>query len=436
MSGPFLLIVLALAVGWPLAELTRAEPSRSGRAGLALLLGFGTIGLVLFALSVAGISWSRVTLLTATLLQAGISFAAVLRRRPAGAAPLALPSTGSAILLGFAAVLVAGYVTFTLSGPPAEADFLEKWGLKGRTFYEAGGVDWDFLRNETTWANHPDYPPLLSLLFSGSAFLGGAWDDRQLGILYPVFGLALLLIVEASLRRRFGRDWLVGAAVVVLTPLALTPWIGMAEGPLLVYGSAGMLYVALGARESSREPVFTGAVLLGLAALTKNEGTVMIVAAALSLLITPRSRSMALRLWPALVLAAVWIVPREVFGLEGDLTAADPVGRAISRLSDPLGFLRLLAAHSSWRPLFWIGLAVGGVVGAKRLLRNEFTVTAFVAIQLLAYVGAYLVTPYELAWHVRLSWERVLSHVLFLLTAVVLASLISVVREKEPRRAQ
>lgn len=431
MSGSFLLVVLALVIGWPLATLTRAEASRSGKAGLAFLLGIGAIALVLFAYSLAGISWSRLTILAAVVSIGAAGFAARRLAPRGGVPPPERPSRGGAVLLALAAVLVAGHLAFALSGPRTEADFLEIWGLKGRAFYEVRGVDWHLLRQEMTWHNHADYPPLLPLLFAGAGVLGGGWEDRELGALYTAFGAALLLIAEAALRKRFGRDWLTALAVLVLTPLALTPWIGIGEGPLLAFASAAMLYLAAGVREDDPRAITTGAVLLGLAALTKNEGILMVPVAAVAVFLAPGARLRVLRLWPAIALALVWIVPRAVLQLKIDLTAGDPLRRAFARLADPLPLLELLVTHAALRPVFWVALALGALAGATRLFRSERILTAFVMMQTLTYVGAFLVTPHELTWHVPWAWDRLLHHVLFLAAAAVLMALIGVIRSSD-----
>ncbi|MGH9457991.1 MAG: glycosyltransferase family 39 protein, partial [Thermoanaerobaculia bacterium] len=431
MSGSALVVLLALVLGWPLARLTGAESSRSGRAGLAILLGFGTIGLALFILSLAGISWSRPSLLGAFAVVGLGALAVSIRKQRTLEPDLPPPSPGSIAFLAITAVIVAGHGLFALTGPNFEADFLEIWGLKGRAFYEARAVDWDFLQNETTYHNHPDYPPLVPLLFAAAGILGGGWEDGLLGSLYSGFGVALLLITEATMRRRFGETWLVGAAVLVLAPLALTPWPELADGPLLAFGSAALLYLWRGVRSGSLPAIGTGAVLLGFAALTKNEGVAMIVAALLALAVTPEARRYVVRLWPAAVLALVWIVPQEIARLNVDLAAGNELERLFGRLADPLPIIELLLVYTPERLTFWGGIVLGAAVTARRLWRSERILVAFVVFQILAYFAAYGVSPHDLAWHIRWSWERLASHVAFLATAAVLMAVIpSVARDQ------
>lgn len=430
MNGTAATIALALFVGWPLAALARAR-GKGVRAGLAILLGFGAVALILYGLSALGIAWSRPAILGAGLAVAAAAWGARARVPDDGAAGGPRPARGSIPFLAVAAVVVIGHALYSTAGPRIDSDFHEIWGLKGRVFYESGGVDWRFLRSETTFHNHPDYPPVLPLLFAAAGVMNGAWEDAELGLFGTAAGVALLLITEGVLRRRHAGSWLVGPAVLALTPLALTPWGGNADGLLLAFGAAAVLLVREGIEEGAGQALFAGSVLLGLAALTKNEGMAMIVALALALLIGPAAgRRPVAALWPSVAIAALWIVPRVVAGLETDLTVGNPFARLGGRLSEPLPLLQMLAAHAAWRPLFWIGLAVGLAATAGRALRAERLALSFVILQCLFYVGAYAASPHDIAWHVRWSWERLLSHLTFLLTAAILSAIIATLREK------
>ncbi len=429
MSGTALVLALALVVGWPFAAMARLAAGRGARVALALLLGLGAIPLTLFLLSAARIPWSRPSLLLGLAVVAVLGWAAALRTPGGSSGDLPPRSPAALPFLALAALLVVGHGVYATAGPRIDSDFLEIWGLKGRIFFEGRGVDWTFLAEDTTFPNHPDYPPLVPLLFSSAAILRGRWEDPELGLFSTAFGAALLLIAEGVLRRRHGGSWLTGAAVLALTPLALSPWGGNADGVLVAFSGAAILIIREGLEEGARRTVLTGGVLLGLAAFTKNEGIAMIATAAVALLIAARGeRRRIIDLWPAIALAALWLVPSHLAGLESDLAAGDPLRRLGSRLRDPLPLLKILVAHSGWRPLFWLGLAAGGVATIGRALRTERFALWFVLLHSTVYVGAYAVSPHDLEWHVRWSWERLVSHLAFLLTAAILSAIITTLR--------
>ena len=82
-------------------------------------------------------------------------------------------------------------------------------------------------------------------------------------------------------------------------------------------------------------------------------------------------------------------------------------------------------AASLGKPLFWIALAAGIVIASRMLVTRERFVIVALLIQFACYVGAYVASPYDIAWHVTYSWERLVAHLTPALTYVVLVSLIA-----------
>ena len=62
----------------------------------------------------------------------------------------------------------------------------------------------------------------------------------------------------------------------------------------------------------------------------------------------------------------------------------------------------------------------------RQLVREERFLALAILAQLLFFIGAYLVTPNDVVWHVRNSWERLARQ---LLPAIaLLALLVTVIR--------
>ena len=156
-------------------------------------------------------------------------------------------------------------------------------GFKARTFFAAGGIDWHFLEHPFHYDVHPDYPPLLPLAFDVFAVMRGSWNDATLGLLSVAFAVALLLVVNRIAREETESSITAAAITAAMVPFACSPWIGLAEGPLLAYATTGMLLIRRGSMAA-------GAVMLGLAASTKNEGLTLIVATAIALVAARRAR--------------------------------------------------------------------------------------------------------------------------------------------------
>jgi len=107
--------------------------------------------------------------------------------------------------------------------------------------------------------------------------------------------------------------------------------------------------------------VTVAAVMLGLAAATKNEGLTLIVAAAMALLICRRTKDIV-RLWPAVAIAAPWLMVRALHRLPTDIAAGSVFSRIADHLAQPAPLIDALEHASVGKPLMWIGLLLGALL--------------------------------------------------------------------------
>jgi len=415
---PELLALLAVVVtGAALALALDRRAAGSLVGGEALLFGFGAGAAVLMMLSLLHVPWSRSA---CGIGMASIAVLAALglraRHAPERKELRAESRWPAAVLLAIVVVLVGGYFILATIAPVWEFDFIADWGFKARAFFVARGVDWAFLEQPLHKDIHTDYPLLLPLAFDLLSVARGAWNDQALGLVSVAFGVALLLVIYRVMLEESGSRCTAAFVAAAMVPLACSPWIGLGEGPLVAYGTAALLLI----RRGSMAP---GAVMLGLAASSKNEGLTLIVAAAAGLVVAKRWRDVA-RLWPAAAIPLPWLVLRHVHHLQTDLTEGSVVARIVEHVSNPRPLLEAFATYNVGRPWFWIALAAGVLFTLRPLLASERFVLVAVAVQFVFYIGAYLATPHDVLWHVRWSWERILTHLSPALTYVVLARLL------------
>ncbi len=389
MTGGLLTAVLFVAAGWPLA--TTRDAFR--RLGLAYLFGAGLAFGVLLLESLLHVPWSWASVVLPLVAIALI--AGVLHRRE-----LAIDRPRGHWVDLATLVLVAGYVRLAVIAPTPEYDFIGIWGVKAKEFWVAGGIDWTWLATPFNAFAHVDYPLLMPLVFDAQTLMTGAWPDRWLGLVNAGFGIAALLLLRSFLDEVLAAPWLRALATLALAWTVLSPWIGLAEVAIVAYGTGGLLFVRRG-------DVQTGAVLLGLAACSKNEGLTLIVAALLGLFVAGAFRSVV-RLWPAAVIAAPWVIMRYVLDLRTDLATGAIGPRIVQHLQDAGSMLRAMQIYSLGKPLFWTSLVAALLLGVRRVGRERFLATAIV-VQLLFFIGAYLITPHDVTWHVRWSWERIVT---------------------------
>ncbi|HEY6136191.1 MAG TPA: hypothetical protein VI670_00335 [Thermoanaerobaculia bacterium] len=360
----------------------------------AYLLGIGVEAAALFALALCGVPWSRASAIgtVVVIAVAGAIFCRWRKRTGMSACPPHVVDV-------FTVILVAGYARFATIASPTDADFIGIWGMKARAFDAVRGIDWTFLAQPYNAFAHADYPLLVPLAYDFQSLMAGVWIDRWAGALNAGFALATLLAVRAFLGEET-RPLFAALGTLALAPLACSPWVGLAEGALVAFGTTALLEARAG--ELTR-----AAVLLGLAASCKNEGLTLIVAVALALLIAGEGRRV-IRLWPAIAISLPWLIVSRAHGLHGDLAAGDVAGRVLGHLADPMPLVRAIAANPPGRPLFWIGIALALAIGIRRVVWRERFLASAIALQALAFLAAYLVTPHDVAWHVRWSWERLL----------------------------
>ena len=368
--------------------------------GTAYLLGSGICAFVLLGMSLLGIRWTAVSFSVALCVVAAVLWIPLLRRMGSFAVYAAQDDRRALFIDAATVLLIVAHGAYALKVGPREWDFWAIWGLKAKVSYLHGGFDWAYLAHPDHAFSHPDYPPLLPLNFVQIALMDGAWNDAAYGLLSTFFAAVLLLMVRDFFAEEFPRADLAAAATLAVASCSFSR-AGLADAPLIAYGTAGLLLIRRGS-------VRAGAVILGLAAFTKNEGLALIAAAAIALLLTPK-RKAVLQLWPAALVAAPWLLVRATHTLPSYLASGNVTERATNVFARIPELARALADHPPSTPLLWIAIAVALIACARELHHERFLLTALV-IQLFFYLGAYLVTPYQLYPHVGTSWPRIVQH--------------------------
>ena len=372
-------VLLILSVG---AGFSRPGTNLFRRLAESFLIGAGVSFALLLLESLLHIPWTRLGVVVPLLL---IAVSGIMVRRHE--LRVTIPRLHWLDLITLA--VIAGYARFATMAPTPEYDFIGIWGVKAKEFFVARGIDWAWLANPFNEFAHVDYPLLVPLSFDLQMLVDGSGP----GLMNVAFGVAALLMLRGFLAEEIAAPWMLALATLALAWTALSPWIGLAEGPLVAYGTAGLLLIRKGEVER-------GAVMLGLAASCKNEGLTLIVAAMIA------AWSIR-RFWPALI-AAPWLVLRSVHHLQTDLTSGPILPRVVEHLSHPLPMLRAMFVYSLGKPLFWSGIFLALLLGFRQLRRERFLALA-IALQLAFFIGAYLVTPHDVTWHVRWSWERIVT---------------------------
>jgi len=349
----------------------------------------------------------------------------LLHRWKAAASP---PHSKSIIDLA-TVVTVIGYALYATIAPLAEWDFWAIWGLKARVFLDHGGIDWRFLESRWNAFAHPDYPLLVPLNYDFVALLSGGWSDRWLGVICVAWAVALLLIVR-ELASRETTPLIASLVTFALATLAVSRYVGLAEGALIAFGGAGVLFLRRALLFDDAAAWRHGAICLGFAACCKNEGLAMIASAAVAIVVTAQPRNRVIRLWPALLIAAPWLLMRAAHNLPNDIVQGSLTSRLLARLPHTFDIVGILARFT-FEKEFWIALLAGVIVAPAAARRRESFVLLFTIVQGALCVAAYFVTPHDPLWHIGTSWPRLTGQIAVPITFVTMIVLANSFRRAE-----
>jgi hypothetical protein len=293
---------------------------------------------------------------------------------------------------------------------------------------------------------HPDYPLLLAMNIASGWELVGRDSPSVPMFQSGLFAVACLGLLAGALAsvKSIGQ-----AAVGVIILWGLPVFVNegarqMADVPMAFYilatGALCYLYVV---RRNPGLMILAG-FTAGLAAWTKNEGSVLVIgtAAAVILWLAPRHRGALLRFAAGLALPLAALFFFKIFlAPSGDMLNAVTGGstRQLLDASRHLLILRYffdeLRGFGGWR----IGGVTLGILPVLILYYLLFrrpvpassrpayiACLAILVIQILGYYAAYLVSPYDLAWHLSYSSTRIALQIFPLLLFVTLCASLDV----------
>jgi hypothetical protein len=418
-----ILVLLAWLLGRGLAE--RFAPAARGSFSVCLAAGLVALHVILQALALAGWRWDALWLVAAALVAAAVLLRHW-RGRWQGGDALSRLGWGD----GLAAVLWL-FTTWAAVVPQIDnADFFYHWGVKGRKFALAAGIDWRFLTSAPSWLFHPDYPNLLPELTSWTIRLAGSAAEGPQLLWSAVFFAALLLAARDAtaalgMSRRTRQIALASTAAGVAAIAFSVELAGTADW--LIAWAMVLALPAL-ARPAAPGAEFRLGAAAALAAAAKIEGMpVSVMLVALFVL----HRGLEARAFPGLS------VPQRTA-----LAAAARAGVSAARAGVPVAavifpwwvFCRRYSLiegmyHGRWswarlgtaapgliQGLFspaWGGLALTLLLLPWLVARPRTRWPALMACaQVAFYVYIYASAPVDTAFFVRFSWTRILAHVL------------------------
>jgi hypothetical protein len=395
----------------------RSWGERASWAGVALLLGAGAVGTLVFFATIAGLRATLVVGAGAAIGSIGVfvalSHELALPRAPSP--PVSTPARAAFAVVG--ALCLVGLVGGFRSAPWLD----DAWGIwlpKGLALWHHGLDERLFVPNGDFVAfGVPDYPLWWSVVTSLDVQAVGEVDVRVMDAQLALLTVALFGAVARLLWGHVRAEVLAAALLLLACCPELWRHVqgGIADLPLAIYVSLSIVATVLWMRTDARFYLFLGAFCAAVALQIKTEALPEVAAVAIVGVALCRDRRLALASLAALATALPWLAWRFVHDVpsragELDFGRVDRIPRTLEsifgHLLDPTEWLVVV-------PLF-VALAL-----IARRPRQLLVPGALLAV----IVVAYWIDRDEIGFVLRTSAYRVIDPVV--LTAAVLVPLLA-----------
>ena len=312
------------------------------------------------------------------------------------------------------------------------------WNFHARFLFR-GGANWRDGFSSLAGGTQSDYPLLLPAAIAHAWTYLGRDDPGVPAVIGIVFTLATAGVLFAALALLRGRvQAMMGSIVLLSTPSFIEQGTAQyADVPLGFFFLVTVVLLCLfdggpDAASESRSPalIMLAGLAAGFAAWTKNEGLLFLAAIFVSRMwfLVPSSNDIQQNrqwtYWTAATPLLAGLLPGLLITAYFKHTVAAPSGllsdprTALHKLFDPsrywtvaAGYLKGLFRFGHWLcvpgTLLLVGLYVAAGKGDRRTHQPGFRSSVVaLALTLAGYFVVFLVTPYEIHWHLRFSLVR------------------------------
>ena len=433
--GLILSFLLAIAVGWNiLFFIIRRDLSfpLAEKIALSYVIGLGALTVQMFLYSLTGIRFSVISLLIPHICLAVVGVFAFAKTPPTGSKP-AETKNGTFDILLLAGILFQVFHAFfkALIKPMHSFDSIGNFAFKAKMLFMEGHVPYELFLNRSIDIQQADFPLFIPLSETWVYMFLGKWNDLLVKTLFPMFFVALLVIFYFVLKRIIGKRLaLVSTFFLVTIPHFLNyATIGYADFALLMFYSASFFYMFLWiSYRRENKYLFLAASLSLFAIWTKNEGVMLslinIIIVFLFAFFARKDikkleiRSIFYFAFIIIALCTIWFGYLNALGMSHVTVNKESLklSLAIKNLN------RIPLILYEWQkhvfgPKKWnISLLVffaGLIVYFKTAFKSHFKyITLSILLTFAGYSAVYLITPFEIRYHLRTTGSRLLLHFL------------------------
>lgn len=435
---PLLMGLVSISCLWPIGKSFLSHVMLKLSFGIGI--GFGVFSCFFFVwLSVFGPS-SRglipalivIVLLMAAILAYRVRKSGRLPARELSTEPL--PKLKLRWILGILFLVsivfgVASFVFLSLKKPHGDWDAWAIWNLRARFLFR-GGDQWTSAFSGLLEAARPDYPLLVPSAIAGLWTCIGNDTVLVPVLLSFLFTFAAVGLTVSSLAILRGKNQAFLAGVILLgTPFLITHGESQyADVPLAFFFLGTLIFLALQDRLTERSYNFLilAGLTAGLAAWTKNEGIIFIAAISVARLMTVAPKkglrsylrqmlSFTAGLAPALLIIIYFklrLAPANYLMAQGSQTTLQKLMDVSRHLQVWNAFAKQLVDFGGWAvsvPLLLIFYILFSGVSMKETERPGIIASLLALVfMLVAYALTLVVTPFDIAWQLSTSLNRLL----------------------------
>ncbi len=317
------------------------------------------------------------------------------------------------------------FVLYSIWNPHGDWDAWAIWNMRAR-FLERGGDGWQTAFDQNLAWSHPDYPLLVPASVARLWSYASAETTLAPIIVAGAFLFGTAGILYSSLRGMVSKSQAMLAVAVLLgSPHFVKAGAAQqADIPVAFFFLASAATLQLHDRAKpphARLMVLVG-ILSGLAAWTKNEGLLLTPALLFSRLLTvPRTagwntfaRESVAFVCGALPVLAVVFYFKAFIAPPSELLLAGKTAGALHKITDLSRYAVVVTSYA--KEITFLGMSLPllayGLFAGKQQKQNEHRnitslVLTFVCVAL-GHVAVYLITPYDIQWHINTSLNRLL----------------------------
>jgi hypothetical protein len=309
------------------------------------------------------------------------------------------------------------------------------WFFHAKIIYYDGRLmpaEWN---NPYIFFSHPDYPKLIPLVGAQMARFFGYWNEYV-----PKLSLVVLLMITVScfasyLSRRNLPLWI---ACISLLICGSWLWVGYMDGYLALLSALGLTQIATALAEEDAQEFWRGILLLILCTYLKGEGILLLFSAVVVLFVV-KSKVKKRLFTPhpfelALVPTVLWMARARSWGLHNDtIRGFSELSSALKSRIVSLPSLGLIFTKVWLNPGLCLAAAAFTsllVIRRKKLIPSDNYLIGVSVLYTGILSGVYVVTPYNLSWHLTTSADRVVAPVVYLLALAALILFATIIRRR------